>query len=128
VTERTSRLPDDRRGDNLLRPETFIRTYIDASWATLIPTPPFPTYTSGHSTFSGAAAAILSAEIGDQISFTDSTKIAYGFSPRSFSSFDAYAKEAAVSRLYGGIHYNFDNDNGFICGQQIALHVEQLMW
>jgi membrane-associated phospholipid phosphatase len=113
---------------NLLRPETFILTYIDASWATLIPTPPFPTYTSGHSTFSGAAAAILTAELGNQIPFTDSSKIAAGFLPRSFSNFNEYAQEAAISRLYGGIHYSFDNKNGFECGKHVADNVEQINW
>jgi hypothetical protein len=112
---------------NVLRPETFIRNYIDPAWTTLIPTPPFPSYTSGHSTFSGAGATILTAELGN-VSFTDSSKIAYGFSPRSFSDFDDYAQEAAVSRLYGGIHYRFDNENGFKCGQQIAMNVEHLHW
>jgi hypothetical protein len=112
----------------LLRPVTFIQTYIDRSWKPLIGTPPFPTYTSGHSTFSGAAAAILTAELGNQISFTDSSKIAYGFSPRSFHNFTEYAQEAAMSRLYGGIHYRFDNENGFSCGQQIAMNVEHLNW
>ena len=112
---------------NVLRPETFIRNYIDPSWGTLIPTPPFPSYTSGHSTFSGAGATILTAELGD-VSFTDSTKIPYGFSPRSFSNFYDYAQEAAVSRLYGGIHYRFDNENGFTCGQHIAMNVEHLNW
>ncbi len=76
---------------NLMRPVSFIRTYIDPSWMPLIGTPPFPSYTSGHSTFSAATAAILTAEIGDQISFTDSSSIAYGFSPRSFTSFNEYA-------------------------------------
>jgi hypothetical protein len=99
-----------------------------ASWMPLIATPPFPNYTSGHSTFSGAAAAVLSAEMGHQISFTDSSKIADGFAPRSFSNFNAYAQEAALSRLYGGIHYRFDNDDGFTCGQIIAMNVEHLKW
>jgi membrane-associated phospholipid phosphatase len=113
---------------NLIRPVTFINHYIDGSWATLITSPPFPSYTSGHSTFSGAAAGILTSELGSAVSFSDSSKMADGFSPRSFSSFNAYAQQAAVSRLYGGIHYSFDNENGLICGQRIALHVEQLMW
>src|SRR4030095_10031281 len=93
---------------NLLRPITYIRSYVDPAWMPLINTPPFPTYTSGHSAFSGAAAAILTAEIGNNISFTDSSKIADGFSPRSFIDFNTAAREAAVSRLYGGIHYGFD--------------------
>ncbi len=113
---------------NLLRPITFIQSYLDPTWTSLITTPPFPTYTSGHSTFSGAAAAILSAEIGNAISFTDSTKIAHGFSPRSFNNFTAYAEEAKESRLFGGIHYSFDNEFGLVCGEQIANNVEQLNW
>ncbi|MGV3529913.1 MAG: vanadium-dependent haloperoxidase [Flavisolibacter sp.] len=113
---------------NLLRPITFIQQYIDPNWTTLIPTPPFPTYTSGHSTFSGAAATVLTSEFGENVSFTDSTKISAGFSPRSFSSYLDYAREAAMSRLYGGIHYRFDNDEGLTCGQHIAANVEQLHW
>jgi membrane-associated phospholipid phosphatase len=113
---------------NLIRPITFIRSYIDPSWTPLIVTPPFPSYTSGHSSFSGAAAAILTNEIGDHVFFIDSSKIAYGFLPRSFNSFRDAAQEAAVSRLYGGIHYAFDNENGFKCGELIALNVEHLHW
>ncbi len=113
---------------NLLRPVTFIQSYIDPSWSPLLGTPPFPSYTSGHSTFSGAASTILSAEIGDDFSFTDSTKIYDGFQPRSFSNFIAYADECAISRLYGGIHYVFDNINGFNCGQHVAKNVEHLTW
>ncbi len=113
---------------NLLRPVTFIQTYIDPAWNSLITNPPFPTYTSGHSTFSGAAAAILTAELGNAVSFTDSTKIGYGFSPRSFPNFTAYGREAKESRLYGGIHYVFDNEHGFECGVRIAHNVEQLKW
>ena len=113
---------------NLLRPITFINSYIDGSWSPLIPTPPFPSYTSGHSTFSGATAGILTAEIGDHVAFEDSSKIYAGFSPRSFNNFNAYAREAAISRLYAGIHYRFDNEQGFSCGQQIAMNVERLNW
>jgi membrane-associated phospholipid phosphatase len=113
---------------NLLRPISFIRSFINPSWTPLINTPPFPTYTSGHSTFSGAAAAILTSEIGNNISFTDSSKMADGFLPRSFINFNMAAQEAAVSRLYGGIHYSFDNENGYKCGQLIADNVKYLKW
>ena len=113
---------------NLLRPVTYIQAYIDPSWMPLVNTPPFPSYTSGHSTFSAAAATILTFEIGNQISFTDSSKIYYGFSPRSFNNFYGAAQEAAISRLYGGIHYEFDNDNGYKCGQLIATNVLHLHW
>ena len=113
---------------NVLRPISYIRSYIDPSWMPLIGTPPFPSYTSGHSTFSGAAAAILTTEIGNNFSFIDSSKIADGFLPRSFINFNMAAQEAAVSRLYGGIHYGFDNVNGMMCGQIIAGNVERLKW
>ncbi len=113
---------------NLLRPISFIRSYIDPSWMPLIITPPFPSYTSGHSSFSGAAAAILTNGIGNDISFTDSSRMADGFTPRSFSNFHVAAQEAAISRLYGGIHYSFDNENGFKCGQLIAMNIEKLNW
>ncbi len=113
---------------NLVRPLSYIQKYIDPAWTSFIGTPPFPTYTSGHSTFSGATAGILTADIGSHVSFTDSSKMSYGFAPRSFSSFNAAAQEAAISRLYGGIHYSFDNNNGFTCGQLVARNVERLKW
>jgi PAP2 superfamily len=114
---------------NLLRPVSYIQLYINLSnWATYIGTPPFPTYTSGHTTFSGAAAGILTAEMGSHTSFSDSSKMSYGFVPRSFSSFNAYALEAADSRFFGGIHYKFDNAEGYTCGQHIAANVEALNW
>jgi len=113
---------------NLIRPISYIQQHIDATWTTFIVTPPFPTYTSGHSTFSSTVASILSNDIVSQVPFEDSSKISYGFSPRSFSNFSAYAAEAAISRRYGGIHYSFDNNNGVICGQLIAANVEALNW
>jgi len=111
---------------NLLRPITYIKAHIDPSWNTIIATPPFPAYTSGHSTFSGTTASILSAYFGGSFAFTDNTKIADGFQARTFTSFQAMANEAAVSRLYGGIHYTFDNQEGLTCGNAIALNVKNL--
>ena len=113
---------------NLLRPVTYIRNYIDPNWSSFIGTPPFPSYTSGHSTFSGATARILTLRFGNHFAFTDSTKLPYGFSTRSFNNFDEAAQEAAISRLYGGIHYEFDNDEGLRCGISIANNVARLRW
>jgi len=113
---------------DLLRPITYINTYIDANWTPLISTPPFPTYTSGHSTFSAVTGQLLTSKFGNNTSFTDSSKISYGFTPRSFSNFISAAQEAATSRLYGGIHYEFDNTSGFTCGQDIAGNVMALNW
>lgn len=93
----------------------------DATWMPLIATPPFPTYTSGHSTFSGGAAEILGSFFGtDEIAFTDAAE---GVNlTRSFTGFDHAAGEAADSRLYGGIHYRFDNQIGLEMGTQIGTY------
>ena len=103
---------------NLLRPITYIRENIDASWTTLLPTPAFPEYTSGHSVQSGATARVLSDLFGYNFSFMDNThakRTDINGSPRTFRSFDHFAAEAAISRLYGGIHYR----------QAIELGVDQ---
>ncbi|MBL8861734.1 MAG: vanadium-dependent haloperoxidase, partial [Planctomycetes bacterium] len=100
----------------LMRPATYIRSEIDAGWDPLIGTPNFPTYTSGHSTQSGAAAAVLTHMFG-AYAFTDTchsrlNPTAGLPADRTFANFYEAASEAAVSRLYGGIHYVFDNYDG----------------
>jgi membrane-associated phospholipid phosphatase len=115
---------------NFWRPVTAIRvadtdgndlTEKDAAWEPLIVTPPFPDHTSGHSTFSGAASAILAAYFGADRAF--STTSDNGTLTRSFTSFAQAADEAGVSRIYGGIHYRSANDDGLACGREIAAHV-----
>ncbi len=118
------------------RPVTAIReadtdgneaTEPDATWTPLIATPPFPTYTSGHSTFSAAAATILAAYYGtDDIAFTTSGE-GFVLPDRSFSSFSEAADEAALSRLYGGIHFRFDNEDGVSNGTQLGQWVVSRM-
>jgi membrane-associated phospholipid phosphatase len=99
------------------RPVTAIRYYEPGStWISYIVTPPFPDYVSGHSTFSGAAATVLASFYGtDNISFTNGSDFLPG-TTRSFSSFSAAAAEAAISRLYGGIHYRSANEDGLAAG------------
>jgi hypothetical protein len=113
---------------NLQRPVTFIRNNINATWSSYIGTPAFPTYTSGHSTQSGAAARVLTDMFGPK-PFIDTTHTDHGLvppqQPRIFNSFDEAAAEAAISRLYGGIHYAFDNNNGLVCGQCIAQKIQE---
>jgi hypothetical protein len=106
----------------LLRPVTYIRTYIDEGWQPLIVTPPFPEYTSGHSVASAAAAAILTSRLGD-IPFTDATHLSRGMLSRSYASFDEAAQEAAISRLYGGIHYPMAIENGLAQGECVGRAV-----
>ncbi len=114
---------------DLWRPVTAIRqantdnnpaTVVDPNWSSLLVTPPFPTYTSGHSTFSGAAAAALKGFFGtDQMSFVVPSEVA-GVPSRSFTSFTQAAAEAGISRIYGGIHFNFDNVAGLTSGKQLG--------
>ncbi len=110
---------------NLLRPVTYIQRHIDSSWLPLLVTPPFPEYTSGHSVQSGASARVLTDQFG-VVAFTDDTHADRGLPPRSFSSFDAAAEEAAISRLYGGIHYRFAIDNGVDQGRDVGDAVNAL--
>lgn len=109
---------------NLLRPITYIRRHIDAGWGNPLPvtTPPFPEYTSGHSVQSGAAAAVMTATFGS-VAFTDHTHDERGLAPRSFSSFAQAAQEAAISRLYGGIHYRAAIERGLEQGRCIGSAV-----
>jgi hypothetical protein len=89
---------------NLMRPITCIRSKLNPTWNSPIGTPPFPEYPSGHSTQSGAAAEVLTAMFG-HMAFVDHTHDASGLAARSFTSFYDAADEAAISRLYGGIHF-----------------------
>jgi len=110
---------------SVIRPETVINAYIDEKWEPLLQTPPFPEYTSGHSVISTAAAAVLTEKFGDAVAFTDSTEAEYGLPVRSFTSFSAAAEEAAISRLYGGIHYRRAIEQGQIEGRKVGEHVVQ---
>ena len=92
----------------------------------LLITPPFPEYTSGHSCQSGAASAVLTAIFGEDFAFDDATHEDEGLPVRSFPSFNAAAEEAAISRLYGGIHYRFSNEIGLEQGRAVAVHAVAL--
>jgi hypothetical protein len=95
----------------------------DPRWDCLLETPPFPTYTSGHSTFSGAAAATLAFYFGtDRIRFAVGSE-GWPTGKRTYESFSAAANEAGRSRIYGGIHYEFDNRVGLELGRKIAEEV-----
>ena len=112
---------------NLERPISYIRSHVDPTWGNPLPltTPPFPEYTSGHSIQSAAAAEVLRATLGET-AFTDHTHDARGLAPRSFDSFSAFAEEAAISRLYGGIHYRSAIDRGLEQGRCVGEVVATL--
>lgn len=107
---------------NVLRPVTYIRRHIDPAWEPFIVTPSFPEYTSGHSVQSSAAATVLQTLLG-AVEFDDSTNLSIGHPVRRFKSFMEAADEAALSRLYGGIHYPMAIENGKAQGTCIGRKV-----
>jgi len=108
--------------DLTMRPRTYIRRVIDPRWEPAIPTPPFPEHPAGHATQSAAAATVLAARLGDG-PFIDSTSVALGHPPRRYPTFTAAADEAAVSRLYGGIHFPTGNEAGRALGACVGRAV-----
>ena len=111
---------------NLVRPVTVIQAHLDPSFEPLLITPPFPEYPSGHSTQSGAAAEVLTGLFGEGFAFTDTTHAEDGLPPRSFPSFWAAAEEAALSRLYGGIHFRSAIERGLDQGRCIGAYAAAL--
>ncbi len=120
---------------NYFRPITGIRERCfnrpdlikDPNWTPLLPTPPFPAYTSGHSTFSAASARLLALYFGtDNIAFSGPSPdpgrwpAALKGVQRSWPSLSAAAAEAGQSRVFGGIHWQFDNVAGLKAGAGIA--------
>ena len=118
---------DDKYRTNRIRPETAIRRYIDPNWKPLLQTPPFPEYISGHSVVSTASACILTHYFGDNFGYTDNVEVHFGLKPRKFKSFDQAAKEAAISRFYGGIHFRDAIDKGIIQGKAVGVWVLKKM-
>lgn len=105
---------------NYIRPETVINQVVDPEWRPFIQTPPFPSFPSGHGTASASAAEAMSSVFGDQLSFTDTSLLEFGIANREIRSFRQAAAEAAMSRLYGGIHFRFDNDLGAESGKKVG--------
>ena len=114
---------DEKYRSNLIRPETLINEYIDDSWKPVLQTPPFPEYVSGHSVASGAAAIALTDIFGDNFEFDDDTELPYGLPVRRFSSFNEASDEAAISRIYGGIHYRVAIEVGLDQGRDLGKFV-----
>jgi len=114
---------DEKYRSSLIRPETVINNYIDEDWVPALQTPPFPEHTSGHSVISSAASIALTHLYGDNFVFVDSTEVRYGLPVRKFNSFYDAANEAAVSRLYGGIHYRPAIDYGVDQGKKVGQFI-----
>ena len=114
---------DEKWRSILVRPETVINQYIDSEWIPFLQTPPFPEYTSGHSVISRSAAKILTHLLGDNFEFLDTSEEKYGLPARNFKSFIHASEEAAISRIYGGIHYMPAITYGVEQGEKVGIHV-----
>ncbi len=122
---------DAKYNYNFWRPITAIQqadndgndnTIADPNWTPLLITPPFPEYTSGHSTFSGAASTILSGLLGNNISF-NTTSLGLPGVGRNFNSFSQAADEAGISRIYGGIHFSSASVEGLATGRELGNYI-----
>ena len=120
---------DEKYRSNVVRPETLINKFINDNWKPILQTPPFPEYPSGHSVVSGAASIALNSIFGKDFQFDDDTEVQFGLPIRSFASFDHAADEAAISRIYGGIHYRSAIEEGMKQGRDVgAFVVNRLNW
>ncbi len=88
-----------------LRPEQWMAT-VDPDWKPVLPTPPHPSYPSGHAAFSAAAAEILIASF-----------------PQHKAFFAQQAADAVRSRIVGGVHWIIDGQEGMVLGQEVARYV-----
>lgn len=111
---------DGKYKTEVVRPITVIHKLIDERWQPFLQTPPFPEYPSGHSAISAAAATVLTSIYGENFSFHDDSDKAYIGMERDFTSFHQAAAEAAISRVYGGIHYRTGMDAGAQQGKAVA--------
>jgi hypothetical protein len=91
---------------NLIRPVSYIQQYIDKTWLSYVNNPPYPEYTSGLAGLYTPVIQVLIKEFGD-IPVTDNANNWKGLAPRHYASLSKYAEEAAISRIYGGLHYRF---------------------
>lgn len=108
---------------NLIRPESYIRRYIDDGWRPFLATPQFPTYVSGHSGVSGTAGVVFTHWFGNG-PVVDDTKLRRGFPVHTYANYMEAALEASHSRVYGGIHYEFDSDDGIALGRCLGEKIK----
>ena len=108
---------------NYIRPITAINEHIDKGWTSYLQTPPFPEYTSGHSTITAAAAVMLTHIYGDNFAFTDTSDLRYIGMKRDFTSFIQAAEECSISRFYGGIHFKYTVEKSTEIGKQVGEYV-----
>ena len=119
---------DEKYRSNVVRPITVINESIEQGWTSFLQTPPFPEYTSGHSTITASASTVLAKLYGDHFAFHDTSDLRYIGMQKDFNSFQEAAAEASISRVYGGIHYRTGVEAGAAQGKKVgALIVDKLI-
>jgi len=114
---------EEKYDSDRIRPESAISKYLDERWRPLLQTPPFPEYTSGHSVISKTSAILLTDFFGENFDFIDTSEVIFGLPERRFDSFSQAAEEAAISRLYGGIHFRDAIMEGVKQGEKIGNYI-----
>ena len=121
------------------RPNSYVKKYIDSTWRQFWPEPPFPAFSSGHSTQSAAVATVLTGVFGNSLMFTDDLHagvrrfddprfLDLTYTARTFNNFWEAANECAYSRFLGGIHTKQDNDVGLAQGTIVGQNINALKW
>ncbi len=116
---------DEKYRSSYIRPVTAINETFDPAWLPFLQTPPFPEYTSGHSTITASAATVLTSLFGDNFAFQDTSDLRYIGMQRHFNSFSEAAAEVSISRVYGGIHYRFSVDTGAEMGNRLGEFINR---
>ncbi|MHA4843987.1 vanadium-dependent haloperoxidase [Flavitalea antarctica] len=110
---------------NLVRPITYINRLIDPGWQAYLVTPPYPDYTSGLAGIITPFMQVLKREFGD-LPLTDNTYVWRGDGSRQYASISALVREAANSRFYAGIHYQFTQDISVELGQKLGNNIADI--
>jgi membrane-associated phospholipid phosphatase len=113
---------------NIMRPVTYIQTVMGyPNWNTVVPTPNHPEFPSGHSTFNGASLSMFANVFGDNYPITLHTYDYLNLPSRSYTSFTQMGIDMAMSRVWGGLHYQATADRSLILGKKIAQNVLQII-
>ncbi|GAA4400121.1 vanadium-dependent haloperoxidase [Nibrella viscosa] len=110
---------------NLIRPVTYIRRHIDAGWSSFLINPPYPEYTSGIISLYGPVIEVLIRQFGD-IPVTDNAYAWRGLPARQYNSLSDLLTQTAVSRVYGGLHYQFTQDISVAMGKALGDKINKV--
>jgi hypothetical protein len=99
------------------------QTEADPTWLPLIPTPAFPSYASAHATLSGAARVVLERIFGVQGHAFTLTNPALPLIVLNYTTFEKVCDDIDDARIYGGIHFRFDQEAGALQGRKVGNYI-----